>query len=613
MPFLNNKFFLKRWIPFILLVLFLLGSIVFFLVLFLFPTSDIHAVEKKEDWIFYAEDNPESTFISRYVKHLPSVKANDRFVMKRKMTNDYKSPTMLLIGDHQHMTVYLDDQEIYTNDEPNDPLTLNHPGKTLSFITLPEDYVGKTLKIYVTSPFDTYSGFPAEVFFGPANALIGYVFSLSILNIYILLFTGFICIINLFYILVSFINQRRLKISSLLFSGFALTAGLEAGFSDMLGGLLFPPIVNSVMLNILSIITPMFLIGFYCTNMHFIRKYYQKWLYFHYSFGLLAILFALFQAQSLPVIMNYMFLLNITSTFVTSFAAIYEALKKNPFYVICAPWIVIAAIGHCFLYIQDILVLPQSDINWRSIIFFLLIIIFTCYGFLELFFASEGKNKQIDTADIKVRLYENQQAISPEQTLKWQQVLRTIKQRTHTVKDMLEDQQLAAAYEGLSEIEEQIKQQLTSPSVEKESLTTMLLANYKHTAAQKRITFACDGIIEPLEQLAENDRLSLIAHCLEYAIRYTCAVTDPQKRRLALRVNDTKGQLHIDCQMPLLSNEEAEKLQNNETKRQAMQADMQMLEQLCLAYQGSIRIEETDGLHLLHLTLRAKIDPLSFD
>jgi hypothetical protein len=119
------------------------------------------------------------------------------------------------------------------------------------------------------------------------------------------------------------------------------------------------------------------------------------------------------------------------------------------------------------LYIQDILVLPQSDINWRSIIFFLLIIIFTCYGFLELFFASEGKNKQIDTADIKVRLYENQQAISPEQTLKWQQVLRTIKQRTHTVKDMLEDQQLAAAYEGLSEIEEQIKQQLTSPSVEK--------------------------------------------------------------------------------------------------------------------------------------------------
>ncbi len=178
---------------------------------------------------------------------------------------------------------------------------------------------------------------------------------------------------------------------------------------------------------------------------------------------------------------------------------------------------------------------------------------------------------------------------------------------------MLEDQQLAAAYEGLCEIEEQIKQQLTRPSVEKESLTTMLITNYQHTATQKRITFACDGIIEPLEQLEENDRLSLIAHCLEYAIRYTCAVTDPQKRRLALRVNDTNGQLHIDCQMPLLSNEEAEKLQNNETKRQAMQADIQMLEQLCLAYQGSIRIEETDGLHLLHLTLRAKRDPLSFD
>gem|GEM_PF-3436305 len=31
MLFLNNKFFFKRWIPFILLVLFLLGSIGFFL------------------------------------------------------------------------------------------------------------------------------------------------------------------------------------------------------------------------------------------------------------------------------------------------------------------------------------------------------------------------------------------------------------------------------------------------------------------------------------------------------------------------------------------------------------------------------------------------------
>ncbi len=72
---------------------------------------------------------------------------------------------------------------------------------------------------------------------------------------------------------------------------------------------------------------------------------------------------ALFQKQSLPVVMNYLFLLNITSTFVTSFAAIYEALKKNQFYVLCAPWIVVAAIGHGFLYIQDILVLPQLALD----------------------------------------------------------------------------------------------------------------------------------------------------------------------------------------------------------------------------------------------------------
>ncbi len=178
---------------------------------------------------------------------------------------------------------------------------------------------------------------------------------------------------------------------------------------------------------------------------------------------------------------------------------------------------------------------------------------------------------------------------------------------------MLEDEQLAAAYEGLCEIEEEIKQQLTIPAVEKESITTMLLADYQHTAAQKRITLTCDDLTEPLERLDENDRLSLIAHCLEYAIRYTCSVTDPQNRKLSLKVTDTKEQLHIDCQMPLLTEDEAEKLQTDEAKRQAIHTDVQMLEQICLVYQGSLRIEDSDGFHFLRLTLAAKADLLSFD
>ncbi|MCU7699335.1 hypothetical protein ODV97_01735 [Enterococcus gallinarum] len=150
-----------------------------------------------------------------------------------------------------------------------------NPGKTLSFVTLPENYQGQTLRIYVSSPFKNYSGYPAEVFLGSSNALVSYVFRHSIPNIFMLLLTGFISLLNLIYVGIKLVKKRKLLVSKLLFSAFALSAGLEAGFGDILGGLLFNPTINSVMLNVLSIITPMFLIGFYLSKMEVLQQKYK--------------------------------------------------------------------------------------------------------------------------------------------------------------------------------------------------------------------------------------------------------------------------------------------------------------------------------------------------
>ena len=133
------------------------------------------------------------------------------------------------------------------------------------------------------------------------------------------------------------------------------------------------------------------------------------------------------------------------STLVTSFAAIYEAVKKNQFFVLCSPWIVLSAIGHCFIYIQDVLNSDQSKINWNTIFFVLLIIVCWCYDLLRLFFYNEGKTKKQDIAGLKIRLYEEQQPIIQQQINQWQQAFLGFRKQLNTAKVMLEDNSLLGA------------------------------------------------------------------------------------------------------------------------------------------------------------------------
>lgn len=265
---------MKNAIPFLTISAFSLGIILFYISALINPVISLSSIEKQEDWLYYSAAEPETTFDSNYVNFLPNIPTNENLVMERKITNEHYYPTLLLVGDHQKMTVYLNDKLLYTNKkEVADGLV--NPGKTLSFVTLPENYQGQTLRIYVSSPFKNYSGYPAEVFLGSSNALVSYVFRHSIPNIFMLLLTGFISLLNLIYVGIKLVKKRKLLVSKLLFSAFALSAGLEAGFGDILGGLLFNPTINSVMLNVLSIITPMFLIGFYLSKMEVLQQKYK--------------------------------------------------------------------------------------------------------------------------------------------------------------------------------------------------------------------------------------------------------------------------------------------------------------------------------------------------
>jgi hypothetical protein len=590
----NNKIDMKTTFPFLAISVFSLGIILFYVSALINPLVTLPSIEKQEDWLYYSETEPEATFDSKYVNFLPNIRTDENLVMERKITNEHHYPTLLLVGDHQKLTVYLDEKLLYTNNAEVSEGFIN-PGKTLSFVTLPEDYRDQTLRIYVSSPFKNYSGYPTEVFFGSSNALVSYVFRQSIPNIFMLLLTGFISLIYLIYVGIDLVKQRKLLVSQLLFSAFALTAGLEAGFGDILGGLLFSPTINSVMLNILSIITPMFLIGFYLSKMSVAQKFYKHWVFFHVICGSLAI-FSVFSHQiHLPEIMDYVHLLNIFTTFVTSFAAIYEAIKKNQFFVLCSPWIVLTAIGHCFIYIQDVLNSQQSRLNWNTIFFVLLIIVCCGYDLLLLFFKNEGKSKKQDIAGLKIRLYEEQQPLFQQQIAQWQQTFLGFRKQLTTAKVMLEDESLVGAFDQINRMEQTLDENCPTKD-EDHSLTTLLLASYQKLTQQKSIEFSHDVDVEAIKEISEEDFLQLFAHLLDYAIRETYLLKDRRLRSIQLSTEKIQNQLLVNCRFQTLNNSEKEQLASYESLEADNYFDIQIVEKLTQQHFGTCSITQEDQM-----------------
>jgi len=299
----------------------------------------------------------------------------------------------------------------------------------------------------------------------------------------------------------------------------------------------------------------------------------------------------LYAPQQMPNMLNYILLLNIASTFITVFAAIYEAVKKNHFYVLCAPWVVVAAIGHCFIYILDVLHLRQSAVNWSSLLFMMLVVIFTCYHLLAYFFSYEEKTKENDTTTMKMRLYEEQQRLFPHKTAKWHQTIDAISHQTQVIKEKLEEQQMTAAFEGISEIEHQIDTHKLEQIDDTPSLLTMLLTTYARKAAKKSVAFEHQIDTSLFAAFQEEDLLPLFVHLLDYAFRQAYQHKDPKQRQVALRTEEKEQQLILACSFAVLETQPLHD-KSADLRHKQNHRDMLGLKRILRTYQGECTIDD---------------------
>lgn len=146
----NAPFSIKlKWSIIITLTTLFIISITYFFHYIFTPVDSKQMSQIEDSWVYYSEYDPYFQFDSSHIDYMPSIDKNEPFIMETTLHKDLDDANLLIKGNHQWLSVSLDDTLLYSRSKDSER---NNPGLSLSIIDLPESYVGKTLKIVVSSP-----------------------------------------------------------------------------------------------------------------------------------------------------------------------------------------------------------------------------------------------------------------------------------------------------------------------------------------------------------------------------------------------------------------------------------------------------------------------------
>ncbi|WP_122645371.1 hypothetical protein [Enterococcus mediterraneensis] len=598
---------LQIWLPYLLTIGVFLLVTAFYIRAIIAPFSNSQMAELSDTWVYYSEDDPDTVFKSKYLQRLPNVASNEVMVMERKMTEKPAHPELLIQGDHQWIAVYLDDEQVYSHTE-SDTHSLNgkNPGKILTELQMPKEYAGKTLRIKISSPYQQYAGLPPRVFIGEADSLMAFVFSVSLTQILILILAVTLGITILIYVGHRLWKKRQLQPELFLFGCFSITVGLESAAGDIVSGLLFSPLINSTLANVCATFIPLFLVSYYCLRMTVAKRYYLMWIIPQICISFIVLGVATFTNRDLPELMSIIDILNVFGTLATSLACIIEATHKNRFFVVCAPWIVLIAIAHCFLYISSVVGSVKSTINWAGLFFIVIMIVITVYTVIEFISTTEKSKQQVNFLEVKTELLEENRntLINHLQEIK--------KLRTEFKKNLLTLQQLNLE-EKNDEVDKHLHELLADTQTfeglqtfSEHALTNLLLARYKKLAKQKSIT--TDFQVNLPEKLAVSDAdlTQLFVHLFEHAFRETYAINDPQKRKIILKIQYEENALSIDCEHTAHYHENIFDKGITIDIPEKETFDLLMIESVVAKYSGSLNKYQNEKIDRLEIRLTSE-------
>lgn len=362
----------RKKLTIILVILFILSFASMPLFQALHPPQ-VKALDK--NWEFTIVNRSDFFITGKTNQRIRKLEKNQELMMSQPLKETFQNPVVILRTNHQWTSVYLDRKLLYNSEHARSP------GILLTSITLPKNYQGKKIRIVTKTPFKHYIGIPAQVFLGEAKDVNQYFILNSLPQI-------FIAVISVLFALLTLVplawlkEYKRMKLS-LLLSAFALLIGLQSFISSIALGTFFSPQTLSLLECLTTLLIPICLTSYYLLRTQHYRKYYLLGVAAQISLLLFALGAAVTKQIPLPESLSLVMGLNVLMTLYTALIVLGESFTNNHFFVICSPGIVIAAIIHCFFYIQLFIGAANLTIDWPLLLFTGLLLLIFGYHFSE--------------------------------------------------------------------------------------------------------------------------------------------------------------------------------------------------------------------------------------
>jgi hypothetical protein len=593
----DNKF---KWISIIILsVLFLCGIIYFFFFMF-FPSQSGEVLETKDSWTFYSKNAPEFQYSSRYVDKIPRVAKDETFVMEIELDQKSNQKDLLIKGNHQWIKVLLDNEILYERLPQADE---RNPGLSLAIVNLPRDYADRTLQIEVTSPYNNYAGIPPEIYIGNVHSMVSFVFSRSIPQILTMILAVLLAIGTFSYCIYMMYKEKKFHISLVILSTFAFSVGFEALSDDILSSVLFDPIVHSILSHLFSVLTSILLITYYFTQMKYYRKWYGYWVSLHVTLVLSFLAYAWLTPADLPEMVPYANAVSVFSTLFTSLACIGESYKNNRFFVVCTPWIVLIAIMHCFLYIQNALGIHTTSINWATILFVVILVVMCGYNVLDHIEKYSKNKKQVSFLQTKTELLEEHYDLLRSHLKEIGELRGELVQNLETLQRLNQHAEKEEADQFLAKMLEDAHNFELIDSFSGHQLTNLLLARYQ-SITEKRSIYTTFNVDLPSKlNISDDDLSTLLIHILEHSIREVRAVENPLHRKINLNIRLVNNKVVIHCEHHTHHNINVFDRGITEELKEQERFDLEIIEKVAEKYTGTLSQEKGEIIERITLRL----------
>lgn len=584
----------KAWI---LLIICGLATILtgFFFYSLLNPNAEKGVFEIQDSWTLYEAASPEHRLLSKNVSAFPNIAPGETLVMERTMVEEIQNAELMIKANHQWVKIFLDDTLLLDSRDAHAT-----PGIALHSVHLPSDYLNKQLRIEITSPFKSYSGLPAKVYTGVAIALNAYIFSHALPQLLIFAVGFTLGTILMIYAFFYYRRSGQIDTASLLLCCFAFLISFDALLSGLLAGLLFSPHAQSSLSTMTDMLIPVFLTSFYLKKMQYCKNYYRILVIFTIIMVVAAIAMDVLNVQSIVDSSSIINRLFVISALLTALASTVEAFNHNQFYLVCSPGIVIAAIFHSILYLQNSVYNFRPVFIWADLAFALLMILFCSYSIWEFAKRSEQARQKIHFLQVKTHLLEENQQDLLDHAHDINHLKTTNKRNLQLMQQMAHNRR----FDSLTDfIDELAHSDVTADELNRFSeheTVDLILQYYKRKAKKRSIDLQLAISLPADTTIPEEDLQTLLIHILEPTLRKVGSIFDPKKRNIFLRITDHEHHLTIECDANSFNKHFSE---SSTAAEKTEVIDLHLLQKIAAKYSGAVSYEEADQIDRMRIQL----------